>query len=269
MISAGEAIGNLELALRRLNDFLNYQNRIHKQLMAAMLYPALLSGLLVVAITVLVGFVIPALEALFDEKSIPQFTRIVFSVSRFLREWGILLVLMLGSLGVFSYFKLKTEKTKASLQRTLLHVPLINRYMILSALGRFARTLGTLIEGGLPLTTALAYSKESLGNVRLTEIIDRVEHKIIEGISFSSELSRYKEIPPLFARMMSIGEESGKLAAMLNQISLLYEDETERSLNRVVALSQPVLLLLMGCLIGGVLLSILLPLSSFGSSMQL
>jgi general secretion pathway protein F/type IV pilus assembly protein PilC len=269
MITAGEAVGNLELALRRLNDFLNYQNRIRKQLVAALLYPALLTGLLVVAITVLVGFVIPSLEALFDEKSIPQFTKIVFSVSRFLREWGIILILTLGGLGTFAYFKLKTEKTKASLQRKLLSVPLINRYMILSSLGRFARTLGTLIEGGLPLTTALAYSKESLGNARLTEIIDRVEQKIIEGVSFSMELSRYKEIPPLFSRMMSIGEESGKLSAMLAQLSTIYEEETERSLNRVVALSQPVLLLLMGGLIGGVLLSILLPLSSFGSSMQL
>src|SRR5439155_18822623 len=88
MIAAGEAIGNLELALRRLNDFLTYQNRIQKQLVSAMLYPALLSGLLVIAVTVLVGFVIPALEALFEDKNIPQFTQFVFATSRFLRQYG-------------------------------------------------------------------------------------------------------------------------------------------------------------------------------------
>lgn len=269
MIAAGEAVGNLELALKRLNDFLVYQNRIRKQLISAMLYPALLAGLLVVAVTVLVGFVIPALEALFEDKNIPQFTQVVFAVSRFLRQYGIFLILFLGVSFTFLLYKLKQPKNKASFQKKLLGVPLISRYVILSSLSRFARTLGTLIEGGLPLTIALSYSKEALGNARLSEIIERVEQKIIEGISFSQELSRYKEVPPLFARMVSIGEESGKLSGMLNQLSTLYEEETERSLNRVVALAQPVLLLLMGALVGSVLLSILLPLSSFGSSIQL
>jgi general secretion pathway protein F/type IV pilus assembly protein PilC len=99
--------------------------------------------------------------------------------------------------------------------------------------------------------------------------MQRVEEKIIEGVTFSQELSRYKEVPPLFARMVMIGEESGKLSNMLGQLATLYEEETERTLTRVVTLAQPVLLLLMGLLIGGVLLSILLPLSSFGSSIQL
>lgn len=269
LVAAGEAVGNLELALNRLNAFLVYDSKIRKQLISALIYPILLCGLLVVAITVLAGFVIPALETLFEDKNIPQFTKIVFSASRFLREWGILLIGLLSLGAIYLGTRLKKPATKASIQKKLLSVPLINRYIILSSLSRFARTLSTLLDGGLPLTVALAYAKESLGNARLTEIMQRVEEKIIEGVTFSTELSRYKEVPLLFARMVMIGEESGKLSGMLGQIATLYEEETERTLTRVVSLAQPVLLLLMGLLIGGVLLSILLPLSSFGSSIQL
>ncbi len=269
LISAGEAVGNLELALTRLNSFLVHDNAIRKQLTSALIYPALLTGLLVVAVTVLVGFVIPALEQLFDEKNIPQFTKIVFSTAKFLREWGILLVALLALLATYGIYRMRTPQAKATIQKNILHVPLINRYVIRSSLSRFARTLGTLLEGGLPLTVSLTYAKEALGNARLDEIMQRVEQRIIEGIPFSTELSRHKEVPPLFSRMVLIGEESGKLPNMLNQLATLYEEETERTLNRVVSLAQPVMLLLMGCLIGGVLLSILMPLSSFGSSIQL
>ncbi len=269
LIAAGEAVGNLELALNRLNNFLVHDNKIRKQLMSALLYPALLTGLLVVAVTVLVGFVIPALEQLFDENNIPQFTKMVFATAKFLREWGILVVLLFIGLCVYGFYRLRSPETKATIQRKILHVPLINSYVIRASLSRFARTLGTLLEGGLPLTVSLAYAKEALGNARLAEIMQRVEERIIEGISFSTELSRYKEVPPLFSRMVSIGEESGKLSSMLSQLATLYEEETERTLTRVVSLVQPIMLLLMGTLIGGVLLSILMPLSSFGSSIQL
>ncbi|MBS0635425.1 MAG: type II secretion system F family protein [Verrucomicrobia bacterium] len=269
LISAGEAVGNLELALSRLNNFLVHDNKIRKQLISALIYPALLSGLLVVAITVLVGFVIPSLEQLFEDKNTPQFTKLVFGAAKFLREWGILVVGAFIGLLVYGFYRIRQPKTKASIQRNILHIPLINRYVILAALSRFARTLGTLLEGGLPLTVSLAYAKEALGNARLNEIMLRVEQRIIEGIPFSTELSRYKEMPPLFSRMVLIGEESGKLSSMLNQLATLYEEETERTLTRVVALAQPVMLLLMGGLIGGVLLAILMPLSSFGSSIQI
>jgi general secretion pathway protein F len=269
LIGAGEAIGNMALTLQRLNDFLTHQGKIRKQLVSALIYPALLLVLLIFAASVLAGFVIPSLESLFEDKQVPAFTQMVFSASRFLREWGLLLLVSVVSLIVFIYYRLKRPATKETVQRTLLKIPLIGRYVILSSLSRFAKTLSTLLEGGLPLTNSLAFARESLSNARLNEIMKRVECRIIEGISLSQELSRYPEIPSLFTRMISIGEESGKLAGMLGQIAGLYEEETDRSLQRLVQLAQPILLLLMGSLIGGVLLSILLPLSSFGSSIDL
>lgn len=269
LIAAGEAVGNMELALGRLNSFLSHQGKIKKQLVSALIYPALLLVLLIFAAGVLVGFVIPSLEGLFEDKEIPAFTQMVIQSSHFLRQWGILIISAVVGAICFLVVRLRNPKTKASLQRGLLKVPLISRYVVLSCLGRFAKTLSTLLDGGLPLTNALAFSRESINNARLDEIMLRVETRIIEGISLSQELSRYEEIPTLFTRMISIGEESGKLAGMLGQLATLYEEETERTLLRLVQLAQPVLLLLMGGLIGGVLLSILLPLSSFGSSLQM
>ena len=234
-----------------------------------MIYPALLLVLLVLAITILVGFVIPSLESLFDDKEVPAFTQIVLSTSRFLREWGGTIVLSIAALTSYIWYRFKNPKTKAMFQRKILHVPLLSRFVILSCLARFAQTMSTLLDGGLPLVNSLAYAKDALNNARLEEVVENVESKIVEGVAFSQELSRYKEIPPLFSRMVAIGEESGKLSGMLGQIGVMYEEETERVLLRIVQLAQPVLLLLMGGLIGGTLLSILLPLSSFGSSMQI
>jgi len=269
LIQAGEAIGNLELSLNRLSSFLGHQAKIRKQLVSAMIYPALLLVLLILAITILVGFVIPSLESLFDDKEIPAFTQLVLSTSRFLREWGGTVITTIVALVSYTWYRLRRPKTKAKFQRKLLKVPLLARFIILSCLSRFAQTLSTLLDGGLPLVNSLTYAKEALNNARLEEVMERVETKIIEGVAFSHELSHYKEIPPLFSRMVAIGEESGKLSGMLSQLGTMYEEETERVLLRIVQLAQPVLLLLMGGLIGGTLLSILLPLSSFGSSLQL
>ncbi len=269
LISAGEAVGNMELTLNRLHSLLSHQNKIKKQLVSAMIYPALLLGLLFFAIGILVGFVIPSLESLFEDKAIPTFTQVVLSTSRFLHEWGLVLLGGLIGLGAFGYIQLTLPKRRVWIQKKLVHVPLIGTYVIQSCLGRFARTLSTLLEGGLAVTTALSFSRESINNARLDEIMQQVEAKIIEGIPLSQELGRHKEVPSLFVRMISIGEESGKLSGMLAQIATLYEEETERTLMRIVQLAQPVLLLVMGGLIGGVLLSILLPLSSFGSSIQM
>ncbi|MBS0654283.1 MAG: type II secretion system F family protein, partial [Verrucomicrobia bacterium] len=122
LITAGEAIGNLELALNRLSSFLVHQRKIQKQLVSAMIYPILLACLLVVAVCVLVGFVIPALESLFEDRQIPRFTQIVLSTSQFLRQWGVLVVGALGALGSYLFFQLRRPHIKAKMQRILLRL---------------------------------------------------------------------------------------------------------------------------------------------------
>jgi general secretion pathway protein F/type IV pilus assembly protein PilC len=268
LISAGEAVGNLELALSRLTTLLSSQQKASKQLISALTYPLFLFGLMLVAITILVGFVVPSLEQLFEGRNLPWFTSVVFSLSATLRNhWAVLVGGIISSI-TFLYFYLKRPQVKQQLQRNLLRLPVIGRYIIHSSLARFARTLSSLLDGGLPLTTSLSFAQEGLYNVRLEEVIESVSNKVIEGKTISGELAHYKEIPSLFTRMVKIGEESGKLATMLSQVALIYEEETERSLQLIVSLSQPVLLIVMGGAIGAVILSVLMPLADVQSLLQ-
>jgi type II secretory pathway component PulF len=269
LISAGEAIGNLELALSRLSSLLSYQRKMSKQLMSALTYPLFLGGLMIVALGVLIGFVLPSLEVLFEGRELPWFTACVFSVSHGVQHYWAIFVIALISGGLYVHFLMKKQKNKATMQKILLRIPVVNKYIIHAAMSRFGRTLATLIDGGLPLANALQFATEALHNARLEEILTKVTERVIEGKTISGELSRYKEIPSLFSRMVKIGEESGKLSPMLNQISAMYEEETERTLTRLVSLAQPILLIVMGAVIGAVILSILLPLSDFGSGLQM
>ncbi len=269
LVTAGEAVGNLELSLKRLTSLLTYQQKMKKQLLSALTYPIFLVVLLFVAIGVLVGFVIPSIEALFEDKTLPWFTSVVFAASKMLRAyWPFIVATFLG-LTFFCVFYLRQPHIKKRIQYGLLKLPVMKRYIIHASLARFGRTLSSLLEGGLPLTNSLAFATESLHNARLEDIMKRVSDKVIEGKTISYELSQYKEIPFLFSRMMKIGEESGQLAPLLNQVAAMYEEETERALNRLVTLSQPVLLIIMGGAIGTVILSILLPMSDIGNVMQL
>jgi general secretion pathway protein F len=269
LIQAGEAVGNLEIPLLRLTNLLTYQNRMKKQVMAALTYPFFLALLMLVAIGVLVGFVIPSLESLFEGHNVPWFTAFVFSVSQTLRKlWPVFLIG--GASALFlGYFWLQKKETQRFLQRLSLKIPFLNKYVTHSALSRFAKTLSTLLDGGLPLTTSLEYAKEAVGNARIEEIIEKVLAKAIEGKTISSELMHFPEIPSLFHRMVKIGEESGKLSPLLSQVATMYEEETERTLGRLVSLAQPILLITMGIIIGAVVLAVLMPLSEFGSGLEI
>jgi len=268
LVQAGEAVGNLELALGRLSTLLTYQHKMGRQLMGALTYPLLLIGLMSIVLGVLVGFVIPSIEPLFEGRPLPAFTACVFGTAHFLRTfWPVLLIAIVVAAFVF-FRQFRNKEARANMQRLFLKVPILNRYILHSSLARFAKTLATLLDGGLPLPNALAFAQEALHNMRLEEIIKRMSELVIEGKTISSGLSGYKEIPTLFIRMVKIGEETGKLSAMLNQVATIYEDDTERTLSRFISLIQPALLVLMGIVIGTVILSILLPLSSFSSTLQ-
>jgi len=269
LIASGEAVGNLELALSRLSSLLGYQHKISKQFGSMLTYPLFLLCLLVVAISVVVGFVIPSIEGLFEGQELPFFTNVVFTMSHILRASWLWILLFLGLAAFFGIRAWKKPEVKMRVQKFSLQLPVIRRYVTYSALARFARTLATLLDGGLPLPNALAFAKEALGNARLEEILESVSAKVIEGKTIAESLADYKEIPSLFSRMVKIGEEAGKLSPMLTQVATLYEEDSERLLNRTVALAQPILLIIMGIIIGTVILSILLPLSNFGAALQM
>lgn len=265
MVHAGESAGALNIVLTRLVQFLTKQSHMRKEITTAMIYPVILSTFALVVISLLLGFVIPSIEGIFGDRQLNRFTALIIGASHIFRNWWwVYLPLILGS-GVWLYFRLKTVAGKLWLERQLLKLPLIRQLMIQAAVARFCRTMGTLQEGGLTIIDSMRIAREVMNNATLEEEMRRFEGRIIEGSSLSAELSHSRWFPQLVSRMLAVGEESGTSVIMLNKIADMYEDNLEKALSRVLAFAQPVILVVMGVIIGSVLLAVLLPLTDMSS----
>jgi len=265
MIKAGESAGALELVLFRLNDFLQKRNKLKKQIITAMIYPAVLGGFSLMIIALLLGFVVPSIEGIFEGRQLNQFTEMVLGASHFLQNyWWIYIPLILGG-GVYLFFEFRKPSRKQWVQRQLLKLPMIRTLIVQTALARFCRTMATLQAGGLTMIDSLRISREVMGNVVLEEEIQHAEEQIVEGSSLSAELGRSKWIPKMVSRMVLVGEETGKTEVIFSKVADIYEEELEKTLDRVMALAQPVILIVMGTVIGLVMLAVLLPLTDVSS----
>lgn len=265
MILAGESVGVLNLVLEKLALLLSRQMKLKGEITTAMVYPGVLACFSLLIIVMLMTFVVPSIEGIFAERKLNGFTQFVLSVSHIFRGYWWLYLPILAATVSFIVYKLRTPAGKVWLERNLLRVPVIRTLMVQAAVARFCRTMGTLQQGGLPMIESLRISRDVMRNVVLEEDVKNAEARIIEGSSLGHELGKSKWFPLLVSRMLSVGEDSGSSVAMLNTIADIYEGEVEKSLSRVMALAQPIILIFMGVIIGTVLLAILLPLTDVSS----
>lgn len=265
MIKAGESVGALNIVLEKLSQLLGKQMKLRGEITTAMIYPSILAGFSLLVISMLLGFVVPSIEGIFSERKLNSFTRFVLGVSHVYREyWWLYLPIVVVTV-IYLVIKLRSPAGKLWMQRNFLKVPLIRTLMIQASVARFCRTMGTLQQGGLPMIDSLRISREVMGNVVLEEEVKNAESKIIEGSSLGDELSRSKWFPLMVSRMLAVGEDSGSTVVMFNKIADMYEDSLGKTLERVMALAQPVILIFMGTVIGIVLLAILLPLTDISA----
>lgn len=265
MVTAGESVGALDIVLEKLSQLLQKQSKLKKQIITAMIYPAVLASFSFLIILMLLGFVVPSIEGIFADRQLNGFTEFVLGVSRGFRNyWWIFFPLFIGLVGYLIYF-LRSSHGKLWMERNMLKLPLVKTLIIQTCIARFCRTMGTLQQGGLPVIDSLRISREVMHNVVLEDEIKRAEGKIIEGSSLSYELKHSRYVPSLVPRMLAVGEESGNAIGMFNKVADMYEGEIEKSLDRVMALAQPVILIVMGTVIGVVLIAILLPLTDVSS----
>ena len=166
---------------------------------------------------------------------------------------------------VYAVYIMRSAAGKLWRERFFLKIPLIKTLTIQAAVSRFTRTMGTLLQGGLPLIEALRISREVMRNVVLEDEVKKAENRIIEGSTLGKELSLAQWFPPMVVQMLAVGEESGSTIIMFNKIADMYEQDLEKTLNRLMALAQPIILIIMGTVIGTVLLAILLPLTDISS----
>lgn len=265
MIGAGESVGALDVVLNRLSYLLSRQMKLKKQIATAMIYPGVLAGFSLLIVMMLLGFVVPSIEGIFADRSLNGFTSLVLGVSHFFRDYWWAYVPVTAGLITYIVFKIRSGPGKLWMERNLIKVPIVKDLVIQAAVARFCRTMGTLQQGGLPIIESLRISREVMRNVTLEIDVKMAEVKIIEGSSLSAELSRSKWIPTIVPRMLAVGEDSGTTVTMWNKLADIYEEDVEKNLDRVMALAQPAILILMGAIIGTILLAILLPLTDISS----
>ena len=263
MIKAGETAGKLSESLIYLADHLEREYALKSKTMGALLYPSLVLVMAVLIIYLMINTVVPSLRDVIEEtgSEIPAFTQIVLDGSEILRKYGLV---FLGGFVVFLFLLFRYQKTeggKKLIDKFLLKTPLIGPFLKILSLSRIAESLSTLLSGGLMITQAIELSANVAGNSTYQKALLSVRDEVRRGVPISSVLALYPDIfPPLFVQMTLVGEKTGNLAPSLMEVSRFYQGETERGIVQLLTVLEPILIIGLGGIVGGLIFSILMPL---------
>ena len=261
MIEAGEASGTLDKVLARLAEYLEARARIQSQVRTVMIYPALMTVVGIGVLSFLFVFVIPKITGIFEDtkQALPLSTVILLGIVDLFRSYWPIILIGIGS-GIWGVKEfVKRPKGKAFKDRALLRLPLVGELFTKFYIANFARTLGCLLENGVPILKAMDMCKRVLGHAVFEGILTKAAADVTEGASLSESLKGAQVIPGLLNHMIAIGERSGRLDSLLLTTARAYEKEFETAVARALSLLEPLLILTMGLVVGFIVLSILLP----------
>lgn len=261
MIGAGEESGALEQVLIRLADFTEKQVHLKTRIRAALAYPLFMTIIGAGVMIFLLTFVIPTVTQVFSEmgRSLPLPTRILIGISTVFRSYWWVLILAAIAIVWAVGRQLRTSKGALFWDRLKLRIPLAGGIILRGAVARFARTLGTLLQGGLPILNSLDIVKTVVNNRHLAEAIEATKVEVREGGDIAPPLRRSGLFPAIVTHMIAIGEASGDLEAMLIRVAEAYENEVETRISAFTSILEPVIILVMGVVVGFIVISILLP----------
>ena len=261
MIRAGESSGALDVVLVRLADFTEGQARLRSKVKGALTYPAAMAVVGGAIMLILFAVVIPKITKIFEDTQVtlPWTTRLLMGFSTFVSNWWWALLLLAGA-AFWGFLRWKeTPAGRARWDRFKLTVPIFGRLIRTIAIGRFSRTLATLLKSGVPLLAAMDIVKNVVGNVRLAEVIEQARQAIQEGESIAAPLKRSGEFPPLVHHMVAIGERSGSLEEMLGNVADAYEDQVDTTVGALTSLMEPLMIVMMGLVVTFIVFSVLMP----------
>lgn len=270
MIAAGEASGSLEAVLERLADFMEGQARLSSKVKAALAYPVVMALVGTGLVSFLMISVVPKLTSIFDNlgQALPWYTQLLIFVSTTISDyWWLILILLGGSIYGFRRWK-HTEQGEQKWDAFCLSVPVFGRLNLLVALARFTRTLATLLASGVQLLPAMEIGRNVLENVKLESVISTAIGSIREGESIAEPLKRSGQFPPMVTHMIAVGEKSGQLEAMLENVSRAYESDVETRIAALTSMLEPLMILLMGGAVGFIVLAIMMPLMEMNNLVQ-
>ena len=264
MIRAGEAGGSLESVLERLSAYLERSKELRGTITTALIYPAILVTMAVLSLLVLLTFVVPQFQEMFESagKELPLSTQIVVGISEFLQRYWWVLLLAVGLFSLYMRHQLSEPDHRYVWDQRFLKTPLIGDLVCKVEVANFSRTLGTLLANGVSLLAALSIVKETLSNRILAEKIQKAADSLREGGEMSTPLVDSGLFPKLAMQMIQLGEETGSLQEMLDRIAVTYDREIKITVERLLTMLEPVLIVGLGFLIAGIITSILMAILS-------
>lgn len=270
MVAAGEASGTLEAVLERLADFMEDQARLRGKVSSALAYPVLMTIIAGLMVGALMVTVVPKVTGIYANlgQELPWYTQLLIFVSNTLADfWWLIIAAIAGAIYAFRRW-VKTEEGRLRWDRILLELPLFGRLNRLVAVARFSRTLSTLLASGVPLLTAMEIVKNVLENKLLESVVKAATGSIREGESIAEPLKRSGQFPPMVTHMIAVGEKTGQLESMLENVSRAYEADVETKINTLTGLLEPLVLVVMGLMVGFIAMSILMPLVQMNNMVE-
>ena len=261
MVEAGEAGGILDDILQRLATFIEKAEALKRKIQGAMVYPAVVMTVACLATAFMLIFIIPTFARMFTAfgGDLPLPTKIVMGLSSFLRSyWWVMLGGIVGAIVMIRRYY-TTEQGHMQIDKLLLKVPVLGDVIRKGAVARFTRTLGTLISSGVPILTGLEITARTAGNRVVQEAIMAARASIREGETISAPLKQSNVFPPMVVQMISVGEETGALDDMLTRIADFYDSEVDTAVDALTSLIEPVMIVFMGAVVGGMVIAMYLP----------
>ena len=267
MVRAGEASGTLQQVLERLTAFLESQAKLKGKVTSALAYPILMAIIGTTLVSILMVAVVPNVTTIFAsmDQALPWYTALLITTSDFMASyWWLLLSLL--ALGIYLFRRwLRTTKGRLTWDGFVLKVPVFGKVILMLSIARFARTLSTLLASGVALLGAMDIVANVLGNAALEKVVHEAISSIREGQSIAEPLKRSGRFPPIVTHMITIGEKSGQLEGMLQSVSDAYDTEVENRVQMLTSLLEPLIIVMMGSVVGFIAVSILMPLIQMSS----
>lgn len=261
MVRSGEVSGALDVVLLRLAEFMENQHRLRSKIGAAMLYPAALLAISILVLLFLLTGIVPKVVGMFETMNqvLPLPTRILIAISRFLTvSWWILALVLIAAAVYLSRWK-KTDQGAMKFDRFKMRMPIYGSVYRKVSVARFSRTLGTLLASGVPIIEALRIVKTILQNRIMESAVEDSIAQVMDGSSIAAPLKSSGVFPPILVHMISVGEKSGSLEEMLMKAADSYENDVETTVSGLTSILEPLMIVIMGLIVGFVVLSILLP----------
>jgi len=268
LVEAGEQAGALETLLDKIATYKEKTEAIKKKIKKALTYPAAVLVVAIVVTTILLIFVIPEFESLFQGfgADLPAFTRMVINLSEFMRDkgWGVLIIAV-GSISAYIYTYKRSRKLRETQDRIMLKAPVVGPILVKAAIARFARTLSTMFAAGVPLVEALQSVAGATGNIVYEDAVMAIRDEVSTGQRLQRAMENTELFPNMVIQMIAVGEESGSLDEMSSKVADFYEEDVDNAVDNMSSLLEPIIMAILGVLVGGLVIAMYLPIFKMGA----